>query len=80
MINYPSIAKNSELHWLTEWPTEALLRITTQTLIESEYESIMSIFPTIHEKCKNIRKERSKVVHWEGLYFDFLHLFHRFYE
>ena len=64
LLSYPSIAKHSEFHWLTEWPTEALLRIASQTLLETEYEPIMEIFPAIHEKCKDIRKTKSKVVHW----------------
>lgn len=35
MVSYPSFAKHSEFHWLTEWPTEALLRIASQTLLDT---------------------------------------------
>lgn len=37
ILNYPAIAKHTEFFWVVEWPTEALLMIATQTIVETEF-------------------------------------------
>ncbi len=79
MITYPAISKYCQFYWIVDWPSEALVMIAQQAVVENQLEPFLRVFPELHQASKRKSMSATKIPHWEGLYLDFLKIFQKIY-